>query len=206
MILNNVIRLSRLLPLLLLQLGCQTSGLEPALLTTTPSALLPRVEEGLGHALTEAHETTPSSVMNVSYQADTEELPAPPPSARRNFGMVQQQEPNSLHLSEVVESVQTSYPLLLSAMAEGQIADGKQLAAWGDFDLNVKAYSVAAPEGFYQNYRNVVSAEQPLFDGGYLYSGYKLGRGNFQPWYGERESDDGGEFSIGLGTPLLKGR
>lgn len=113
---------------------------------------------------------------------------------------------DQLHLRDVILSVQQSYPLLVSAMLERDVADGKQLAASGEFDLNVKAYGTAAPMGFYKNYRNGVALDQPLFGGGYLYGGYKIGNGAFQPWYKERETDEAGEFSAGIGIPLLKDR
>lgn len=110
-------------------------------------------------------------------------------------------------LQDVIVSVNQSYPLLVSALLERQVAGGKQVSAWGEFDLNIKAFGIAMPEGFYQNYRNAISVEQPVFrNGGYLYGGYKIGDGNFQPWFKERETDEGGEFSVGAGVPLLKGR
>lgn len=109
-----------------------------------------------------------------------------------------------LKLNDIVIAVETTYPLLESALLERQVADGKQLSAWGEFDLGLKAYTISAPEGFYQTYRNGVALNQPLFGGGYAFSGYKIGDGNFQPWYGERETNEGGEFSAGFGIPLLK--
>ena len=115
-------------------------------------------------------------------------------------------EAGPLRLADVIISVQESYPLLLTAMLERTIADGKQVSAWGEFDLNIKAFGIAAPEGFYQTYRNGIVAEQPVFRGGYLYGGYKIGDGNFQPWFKERETNEGGEFSAGFGVPLLKDR
>ena len=45
-----------------------------------------------------------------------------------------------------------------------------------------------------------------MLSGGYLYGGYKIGDGNFEPWYGERQTNEGGEFSAGYGVPLLSGR
>jgi outer membrane protein TolC len=141
--------------------------------------------------------------------ASPEEIPPPP-------GPVVSGEPGSsgepggsgqpLELSQVVDSVIRSYPLLRLAMQERQVADGKQLAAWGEFDLGVKAFSISGPLGFYDNYRNGLALEQPTFGGGYLYGGYKLGRGTFQPWYKERQTNDGGEFALGFGAPLLKNR
>ena len=112
----------------------------------------------------------------------------------------------TLTLDRVVQSVLNSYPLLQVAFRERQVADGKQTAAMGEFDLNLKGSSISGPLGFYQTYRNKFGLEQPTFHGGYLYGGYKIGRGNFQPWYQERDTNDGGEFSVGVGQPLLKNR
>jgi outer membrane protein TolC len=128
--------------------------------------------------------------------AELEELPVPQGTAPAN----------PLGLAEVVASVRNRYPLLRAVMQERRIAAGKQRSAWGEFDLQIKSFSIATPEGFYQTYRNGFSLTQPTFNGGYLYSGYKIGRGNFEPWFKERETNEGGEFSAGFGLPLLKGR
>lgn len=114
--------------------------------------------------------------------------------------------PKQLELQEVLGSVQASYPKVLDAILERQIAEGRQTSAAGEFDLKVKGFGIAAPMGFYKTYRNGISLEQPLYGGGYAYGGYKIGDGNFEPWYGERETNEGGEFALGFGTPLLKGR
>ena len=114
--------------------------------------------------------------------------------------------PQTLNLQTVVSSVEERYPLLVSALLDRNIAEGKQLSAWGEFDLGLKTFHIAAPEGFYRTYRNGVALEQPTFGGGYLYGGYKIGDGKFQPWFGERETNEGGEFSAGFGMPLLKDR
>lgn len=128
--------------------------------------------------------------------APLEELPSVEPS-----------DPESrLRLDRVIESVFVSYPLLEAALQEQQIAAGQQLNAWGEFDLQLKASSVAAPMGYYKNYRHGISLTKPTMSGGYVYGGYKLGRGEFQPWYKERQTNEGGEFSLGVGTPLLKNR
>ena len=114
--------------------------------------------------------------------------------------------PGVLDLTQVILSVERAYPLLISAELQGQVADGKRLSSWGAFDLGLKAEGIAAPEGFYETYRQRFVVDQPLFGGGYLYGGYKIGDGNFQPWFGERETNEGGEFSTGIGIPLLKDR
>lgn len=125
-----------------------------------------------------------------------EELPAPEavPS------------PDPLALFQVVDSVFQSYPLLRIALLERGIADGKQLAAWGEFDTNLKAFAIEMPQGYYENYRHGVALNQPVFRGGYLFGAYKIGRGDFQPWFKDRQTNEGGEFALGAGLPLLKDR
>ena len=111
-----------------------------------------------------------------------------------------------LDLAQVINSVYQSYPLLKVAFLERGIADGEQLAAWGEFDTSLKAFAIEMPEGYYENYRQGVALTQPTFQGGYVFGAYKIGRGRFQPWFKERQTNDGGEFAVGAGLPLLKDR
>lgn len=111
-----------------------------------------------------------------------------------------------LELEHVVESVVQSFPLIQAAMREAQVAAGKQLSAKGAFDLKIQAQTMNMPQGFYQNYRQLAMAEQPVWMGGSLYGQYRIGDGFFQPWYGERETNEGGEFKIGAKAPLLQNR
>ncbi len=46
----------------------------------------------------------------------------------------------------------------------------------------------------------------PCSWGGEIFGGYKIGRGNFQPWFKERQTNDGGEFSVGVAIPLAQNR
>jgi outer membrane protein TolC len=143
----------------------------------------------------------------VAYQQREEaQLPVPGPDLVDLPRPEVLRPPDPLELRDVIASVQQSYPLLISIMQERVIAAGKQLTSRGEFDLLAKGFGIAAPEGFYQNYRNGIALDQPLFHGGYLYGGYKIGDGKFQPWFKERETNEGGEFSLGFGTPLLKDR
>ena len=149
------------------------------------------------------------TVLLASYTQEPDELPVPPdpdPSRLETTPPEVVPSPTALDLHDVIVSVQQTYPLLVSVMLERQIADGKQQSAWGAFDLGVKAFGIAAPYGFYKTYRNGIALDQPMFGGGYLYGGYKIGDGNFEPWYGERETNEGGEFAAGFGVPLLKDR
>lgn len=110
-------------------------------------------------------------------------------------------------LEDVLLSVENHFPLLIAAAAEQQVADGKLLAAQGAFDLQAKAATINQPLGFYQNYRAGAMLNQPLYNsGGYVYGGYKLGRGDFPVWYKDRQTDGDGEYAVGFGVPLLKDR
>ncbi len=143
----------------------------------------------------------------MAYEQSEDELPTPPEDTLQPVSppeVLSASEP--LELNEVIVSVQQSYPLLRSALLERQVAGGKELSAWGEFDLGVKAYGIQTPQGYYENYRQAILLEQPVFSGGYVYGGYRIGDGDFQPWYGERQTNEGGEFATGLGIPLLSNR
>lgn len=116
------------------------------------------------------------------------------------------EERSALLLEEVVASIRQSYPLLLAAMEEQAIALGNQTAAEGEFDLKLKAETLNGPSGFYQTYRHAAGLEQPIYSGGSVFGGYRLGRGDFQPWYLERQTNDGGEFKAGFLMPLARNR
>ncbi|QDS89186.1 Outer membrane efflux protein [Rosistilla ulvae] len=109
-------------------------------------------------------------------------------------------------LIEVVASIHATFPLLEVAYQDYQIAAGKQTAAWGAFDTKLKASSENGPLGYYETYRNGAGFEQPVYRGGEVFGGYRIGRGEFQPWYLERQTNDGGEFKAGFNVPLLKDR
>jgi len=112
-----------------------------------------------------------------------------------------------LTIREVSESVFVAFPALEALRQEMIIAEGKQLSAWGEFDFKVKAESFSTPLGYYENYRNLVKVEQGVFrNGGNLFGQYRIGDGNIQPWYGERQTNEGGEFKAGLILPLLRDR
>lgn len=141
-------------------------------------------------------------------QSKTEDLPTlqSVPLEEAHSVPPEEVQPAPLEVEDVLTAVQASYPLLTSAYLGRDVAAGDNIAAWGDFDLKLKGSSISRPEGYYQTYRNAVSMEKPLFSGGYLYGGYRLGEGNFPPWYGERQTNGGGEFAAGVGVPLLKDR
>lgn len=109
-------------------------------------------------------------------------------------------------LRTVIDSVHQYYPMVQAAWLEQQVADGNQLAAWGEFDTKLKASSENRPLGFYETYRNQAGFVNPLYSGGQVFGGYRNGGGDFPPWYKERETNDGGEFKAGVRVPLIRDR
>jgi len=112
----------------------------------------------------------------------------------------------SLQLQDIIDSVEISYPLLEAAFLSRSVAEGDLLSAQGEFDLKLNGGVTNGPLGFYETNRFGVGASQPLFLGGEVFGGYKIGRGNFQPWFKERQTNDGGEFRAGIAIPLGRNR
>lgn len=109
-----------------------------------------------------------------------------------------------LRLDDVIASVYRSYPSLQAALYSRNVAAGEQLAATGEFDLKLLASSENGPTGFYQTYRQNIGLIQPIYSGGRVFGGYRIGRGDYQPWYLERQTNDGGELRAGIEVPLAR--
>lgn len=112
----------------------------------------------------------------------------------------------SLSLDDVLGTVYQRYPLLVAVQLEREIASGEQFAAAGEYDLKLKGMLESTPAGFYETYRNGVGLVQPLYTGGEAFAGYRVGRGSFEPWYRERQTNSGGEFKAGVAIPLSRDR
>ncbi len=113
---------------------------------------------------------------------------------------------SQLSLQQVIDSVYRSYPLLQAALLSRNIAAGQQTGALGAFDTKLKGASENGPIGFYETYRQSVGVVKPTYWGGEVFGGYRIGRGEMQPWYQERVTDDGGEFKAGIQLPLARNR
>ena len=123
--------------------------------------------------------------------------PSPPAGAEAT--------PAVLQLDEVLHSVSRTYPLLVAAIQEREIAAGEARSTRGAYDLHVQAENMTGAMGYYQTNRAAVKAEQYTLPGGKVWSGYRIGRGYFEPWYLERQTNDGGEFKVGYQQSLLQG-
>ena len=115
-------------------------------------------------------------------------------------------ESQGLSLDEVIGSVYLSYPLLEAAFYARDMVAGQQLSAQGEFDLKFKGASENEVLGFYQNYRQSLGIVQPTYNGGEFFAGYRVGNGLFEPWYKERQTNEGGEFKAGFFVLLARDR
>lgn len=112
---------------------------------------------------------------------------------------------DALQLYAVAESVRLHFPLVQAAVAARTIAAGERIAASGAFDHKLEGYSESQPLGFYENDRSQIGLKRDTTWGGTVFGGYRIGRGDFEPWYLERETNKGGEFKLGMLAPLAQG-
>ncbi len=202
--------------------GCQTTGasaphsvnraiLEPnedSTATDTPSPSWGQV----GVIAAESDRTSPIEWSDATHD-EPRESDAENEAPKASFELVsssQVEESASVvtpvSLEQVVMSVLQHYPLVRAAYQERMVANGNQLSAWGEFDTKLKAISENQPLGFYETYRNSAGVTQPLYGGGEIFGGYRNGDGSFEPWYRERETNEGGEFKGGVLVPLIRDR
>jgi outer membrane protein TolC len=111
----------------------------------------------------------------------------------------------SLMLDEVLDGAQASFPSLVAARAEVEVAEADALAAAGGFDPTLRARAWAIPVGGYPQTRleSVIDAPTPLW-GTSLFAGYRLGTGKIADYYGERYTWSAGELRAGAVVPLLR--
>ena len=152
-----------------------------------------------------------SPIITVSAESEEEPVASPNAIIENSLELPSpEQDGNSnaspLALDQVVQSIYASYPLLQVAFYGRNIASGDRVSAEGAWDLKLKADANNAPIGYYKTYRNGTGFEQPLYNGGEVFGLYKIGQGNFEPWYGNRETNTGGEFSTGIRIPLAQNR
>lgn len=114
--------------------------------------------------------------------------------------------PDGLSIADVIASLYQCYPEIQQAREEYRRTNGELMSSWGAFDTKLKGHSLNEPTGFYENHRHAIGLARQTWWGGYLSAGYRIGRGDFQPWYKERETDKSGEFKLGWIQPLLRGK
>ncbi|MFG0264982.1 MAG: TolC family protein [Rhodopirellula sp. JB055] len=154
---------------------------------------LTAAQEGLADRETESTPDSNSEPMAVVADAESDM-------------QTQAAQEDSLVLADVIASVNRSYPDILQSRQQAGLTSGELLTAQGAYDTKFNAYSLAEPTGYYENYRNGLKLARQTWWGGYVEAGYRIGRGYYQPWYKERQTDDAGEFKASIIQPLLQGR
>lgn len=109
-------------------------------------------------------------------------------------------------VEDVVRSVVEFFPIIQLATAGRQIAYGQVLEASGAFDHKLDVTADSQPLDFYENHRSGVSVKRDTTWGGQTFAGYRVGRGVYEPWYLERETNKGGEFKVGFVAPIIRDR
>ena len=137
-------------------------------------------------------ERLPSPMTDEPQIVSPEQLAIPPTS--------------SLSLDDVVVSIRSHFPLIQQAAAARGIASGQALSALGAFDHKLEGFSESQPLDFYENYQHRIGVKRNTLWGGQTFAGYRVGRGFFEPWYLERETNKGGEFKAGFIAPLVRDR
>jgi len=136
-----------------------------------------------------------------------EPLPLPLPEPRTEAGDVAlEKEEELVFFDDVLISVTETFPAIREAALIRNLALGNQTSALGEFDDKLQAHTINQPLGFYENYRHGAGWKKPLLLGGEAYVDYRMGRGTYEPWFRERETNEAGEFSAGFSTPLLQNR
>ncbi len=112
-----------------------------------------------------------------------------------------------LTLDHVLDAVASHHPLIAAELASVQAAEAEAFAARGEFDTKLSAQGRIAPAGYYDPKRMDVTLEQATpFAGATVYAGYRIGRGNIAPYYGEQRTLEGGEVRGGVRLPVLQDR
>lgn len=112
-----------------------------------------------------------------------------------------------LTFEEVLASVATHHPQQLAAIAEQAVAEGRQLAADGAFDTELRGRALWDPRGTYRNHEVLALIEQPTpWQGLSFFGGYHLGAGDFALYDGKRRTSSTGEAIAGVRLPLLRDR
>lgn len=112
-----------------------------------------------------------------------------------------------LRLEEVLRSSATHAPAILEAMTRERQADGRRLTAEGAFDIVFEGEGQARPFGYYDGSLIEGRVNRPLStNGGGLYAGYRVSRGDFPIYYDENYTNRLGEFKVGAIFSLMRDR
>jgi len=177
-------------------------------------AFLARAQSEADSAAETTAGVSSASAVRVPTTSEREEVAKPFPATLKaplqasvpQPANVSSEQPQPLELETVVASVRNHFPLIQQVAAGRAIASGQALSASGAFDHKIEGFSESQPLDFYENYRHSFGVKRETTWGGTTYAGYRVGRGIFEPWYLERETNKGGEFKLGFIAPVGRDR
>jgi len=133
--------------------------------------------------------------------AQPQPQPQPQSQPQPNLGTAM----TSLGLSEVLLSVDQSFPLILAAAREQDEARGTQLSAAGGFDPSFRLSGTYEPISGYPKQYMTAQIDQPTaIWGTSFFAGYRYGSGKIPIYEGKLETNEFGEARGGARIPLLR--
>src|SRR5690606_7101440 len=119
---------------------------------------------------------------------------------------VEQSRTRVLTFAEVLDSLAASDPRLAAARAEIDGAEGERLAARGGFDPRLSMRGLIQPLSYYRHGYVDIRVEQPtpLWGLG-VWTGWRLGVGEFPIYDGKFVTGQAGEVRVGATLPLWRG-
>lgn len=112
-----------------------------------------------------------------------------------------------LSLDEVLRSSATYAPQILEAMTREAQASGRRTSAEGAFDIVFDADARSRVFGYYDGTTVETTVSRPLSDnGGSLYAGYRVSRGDFPIYEDKAYTNKLGEFKVGAVFSLIRDR
>ncbi|MEH3106465.1 MAG: TolC family protein [Sphingomonas fennica] len=112
-----------------------------------------------------------------------------------------------LTLDEVLRASARAAPQIVEALAKVRAAEGRALTAAGAFDTVFEADGRSRAAGYYDGSVVAGRATQPLGNnGGYVYGGYRVSRGDFPIYEDENYTNRLGEVKVGALYSLLRDR
>ncbi len=109
--------------------------------------------------------------------------------------------------NSVLHSVDRHFPLIRAARASIMKAQAEYLSAQGAFDPSIRSNLLVSPNGVYQNGLAGVEFNIPVADSGNrVFTGYRIGRGNYPPYDQDRETFNYGEVRVGVEMPFYRNR
>lgn len=132
-----------------------------------------------------------------------------PPAAGQGVQPPQAAQPQAgqLTLDEVLRSSAAHAPAILEAITRERQADGRRLSAEGAFDTLFEGDAQSRLLGYYDGTVVEGRASRPLTtNGGGLYAGYRVSRGDFPGYYGNQYTNQLGEVKVGAVFSLMRDR